>query len=190
MNSRIKAVMAAGLLITLGPTAANATTVTFDLDFLGGNSYRYTYEVLNDTLSESIDEFSIYFELGLYENLAIDGTPDGWDPLVFQPDPLLPDDGLYDAFALSALGIAPGEALGGFSVIFDWLGSDAPGSQIFEIIDSETFLAIDEGTTILRDEGGPGVPVPEPASSGLLMLGLMSIALSRILTSRRNRVSL
>ncbi len=75
-------------------TTVNATMIDYDVKNLVGNTWEYTYTVQNDTLSIGIEEFSIYFDVGLYENLTPTSTPSDWDPVAFDPDPFLPDDGL------------------------------------------------------------------------------------------------
>jgi hypothetical protein len=91
--------------------------------------------------------------------------PGGWDEIVIQPEPVLEDDGAYDAKALS-MGIGVGQSVAGFAVSFNWLGDALmPGPQFYEIIDPETFETIDSGMT------------PEPAT--LLLLGLGGLTLLR-----------
>lgn len=148
--------------------SANATTVSYAISNVSGNTWEYTYNVANDTLGTDIEEFTIYFDLGLYENLVAIATPVDWDPLVVQPDPSIPpsgDDGFYDALALST-GIAQGTSLDGFSVQFDYLGTGVPGSQFFEVIDPVTFANLDSGDT---------QPVPVPAAIWLFGSGLLGI---------------
>jgi hypothetical protein len=115
-------------IFAAAPGISYATSVTYDVQNLGGTTWEYTYTVANDTLGVDIEEFTIWFELGLYENLVATATPADWDPLAIDPDPGIPDDGFYDALALVA-GITPGGSLGGFSVSFDFLGAGTPGSQ-------------------------------------------------------------
>ena len=150
---------------------AGAVTITSTLDDLGSGRYEYGYEVLNDDLAVAIDEFTIFFDLGLYENLAVTASPAGWDSLSVEPDPGLPDDGFFDSCSSifcfgSGLGITPGTALGGFSVAFDYLGAGLPGSQYFQIVDPLTFGVLGEGFT------EPAVSVPEPGTLSLLLAGL------------------
>jgi hypothetical protein len=161
-------------LIVLVCTYSNsfATTVSYELQHLTGDTWQYTYTLANDTLAADIEEFTIYFDPGLFENLAATDTPADWDPLVVQPDPGLPvpDDGFYDALALS-VGIAPGGSLSGFEVQFDYLGTNSPGAQFFEVIDPDTFATLDSGFTQV---------VPLPAAIWLFMSGLIGlVGLSR-----------
>ena len=59
-------------------------------------------------------------------------------------------------------GIAPGKSISRFSVNFEWLGVDMPGSQYYEIIDPLTFAAIESGYT-----------TPEPATGLVLLSGVL-----------------
>ncbi|MFC1751186.1 PEP-CTERM sorting domain-containing protein [Pseudomonadota bacterium] len=150
-----------------------ATTISYEATNISGNTWEYSYSVSNDTLTSDIEEFSIYFDLGLYENLTFTSTPVNWDPIAFDPDPFLPGDGLYDAFALAS-GIASGDMLSGFSVQFDFLGVGGPGSQWFEILDPFTFAVLDSGNTQLASAS-----VPEPETLWLIGMGLMGMLLGK-----------
>jgi len=152
---------------------ALAVIVEYSLDDFGNNSYQYNYSVTNDDLVARVDEFSIYFDLNLYENLAITGSSVGWDPLILQPDTSLPDDGIADWFTQSA-SIAIGETLSGFSVRFDWLGAGIPSSQLFEVVDPLTFNVLSDGLTVSQIAS-----VPEPGSLSLLALGLFGVLVSK-----------
>ena len=155
------------LLAILFSTSASATTVSYSLVNLGGSSYQYNYTLLNDTLGFDVDQFSIYYDLGLYENLAVTSSPVGWDSIVFQPDAGLPDDGIFDTLALGSP-LSAGDSLGGFSVSFDWLGSGSgPGEQYFELFDFN-FDLIDSGTTVSQ--------VPAPAAIWLFGSALLGLA--------------
>jgi hypothetical protein len=150
--------------------SSEATVVTFEVASLGGNSYEYTYFVVNDTLGVDIEELAVYFDVDLFENLQTATAPADWDPLIIQPDPVLPDDGFLDVLALAS-GIAPGGSLGAFTIRTDFLGTGTPGRQPFEILDPSTFTVLDSGFTVPAGAGA----VPEPAA--LWLLGLASGAL-------------
>lgn len=155
-------------LVASGP--ATATVIEYEATNLVGNTWQYDYTVTNDTLGFDIEELTIFFDLNLYENLASPSGPAGWDPIVIQPDPALPDDGFYDALALVA-GIAPNASLGGFSVVFDYLGTDAPGAQLWNIVDPFTFETLEAGLTVLAQ---PTAPVPAPPVLWLGIAGLIA----------------
>ena len=80
------------LLGALLSTTAAATTISYSLTSLGGSSFQYDYTLSNDTLGFEVDQFSIYFDLGLYENLVVTASPADWDSIVLQPDAGLPDE--------------------------------------------------------------------------------------------------
>jgi len=167
--------LATALLLT-GSLSTQATLITSDLVQLDTNTWQSTYQVTNDTLPFDIEEFSIYFDFSLFENLVATGAPPDWDPLVIQPDSGLPDDGFYDALALST-GVIPGDMLSGFMLEFDYLGLDLPPVMPFDILDPFTFEILDSGdvtfTSITR------LPVPAPATLGLLALGLIGFTRRR-----------
>lgn len=136
--------------------------VWYDVNELGSGQWEYTYSVRNKGLEEPIEEFTIWFDFGLYENLTIT-TPDppasSWNEIIVQPEPYLQDDGFYDAVAVD-LPIAISEGVPGFAVRFNWLGQGDPGPQFYEIINPVTFETIDSGWT-----------VPEPATLAIFILG-------------------
>jgi hypothetical protein len=144
------------------------TQICYQTSDLGSGRWQYSYDVTNISLTMPIEEFTIWFDFGLYKNLAVEtpATPAGWNQIVLQPEPVLQDDGYYDALALDA-GIGIGQTVSGFAVRFDWLGAGVPGLQFYEIIDPVTYETIDSGYT-----------VPEPAT--ILVLGLGSLILKRI----------
>ena len=108
----------------------------------------------------------------LYDGLVVT-TPDppasDWSEIVWDPEPLLLDDGAYDAVALT-VGIGQDESVYGFSVSFDWLpGTGEPGKQLYHIVDPENYPEpIEVGWTI-----------PEPASAVMLGLGGILLVLRR-----------
>lgn len=154
-------------LLTATAVASLDATIFYQISDLGGGRWQYMYEVTNNSLTVPIEEFTIWFDYDFYTNLTVETptTPAEWDQLVLQPEPVLLDDGAYDAKALDA-GISISQTLGGFTVSFDWAGIGEPGPQPYDIIDPQTFETIDSGTTI-----------PEPAT--LLLLGLGGAILHR-----------
>jgi hypothetical protein len=143
--------------------SALATSMEYVVNNLGGSQFEYEYTVTNNTLAFPIEQFTIWFDVDLYDNLAI--TTQGplagnWDEIILQDTGFGVPIG-YDALAQSQ-GILPTEKLSGFSVSFDWIGTGTPGSQFFEIINPVSFETIDSGFT-----------VPEPATLLLVGLGCM-----------------
>jgi len=157
--------LAAFCLLATGLAPAWATTVSYDLANVGGSTWAYSYTVSNDTLGVDIEEFTVFFDVNLYANLSLVASPAGWDPIVIQPDGAIPDDGFYDALALSG-GIMPGNSLSGFSVQFDFLGTGTPGDQLFDSVDPLSFASLDSGFT------QAAAVIPLPAALWLFMSGL------------------
>jgi len=146
------------------------TNIHYDVELIDPGRWQYTYEVKNLSLAEGIEEFTIWFDHGLYENLLIETQHPlalEWDEIVIQPEIVFEDDGFYDSISLTGP-ILSGESVGDFSVSFDWLGVGMPGSQLYEIIDPGTFEAIDSGSTI-----------PEPATFLLLGIGALALRTKR-----------
>jgi hypothetical protein len=164
---------AAIVAMCLGTSAANATIIEFDATHLDGATWRYDYTVTNNSLEQAIEEFSIFFSLGLYQDIVIGGAPAGWDPIAIQPDGALPDDGFYDALAFGA-GIASGQSLGVFSATFIWLGTGTPGSQTFHILDPLNLSSPLETGSTQRHATPPQTSVPEPGTLTLFGFALMA----------------
>jgi len=161
------------LVLCLGAAGLGVpkTQIWYSTEDLAGGRRQYNYEVANISLTTPIEEFTIWFGYGLYDNLALATPPvlplGGWDETVIQPEPVLEDDGAYDARALTG-GIEVGWTDGPFVVAFDWLGAGEPGSQFYEIINPLTLETIDSGMTKL---------IPEPTT--LVLLGLGGLVLRR-----------
>jgi hypothetical protein len=169
------------LLLLLGSIVActaHATLITHEFTNLGGNTWQAEYVVTNDTLAVAIEDVTIWYDLGVYENIVAVTAPPGWDPLAVQPDPLLPDDGFYDALALVAP-LAPGASLGGFVVQFDLVGATAPDSQFYEVF-WNGFFDSDSGFTVAAQTTPGPVPMPEPGSLWLAALGTLGLARRRL----------
>jgi hypothetical protein len=148
--------------------ALPSTRIDFTAAHLEGMRWEYTYTVSNLGLCDNgpadIEQFTIWFDQGLYRNLLVTAAsrlPDGWNAITWPPEPLIGDDGAFDAVAVdSSFGIAAGQSVTGFSVAFDWLGAGTPPAQSYDIIDPATFRILESGTTI-----------PEPAALPLLTFG-------------------
>lgn len=168
------------LPLLLLASSAFADTITYAVSFIAGNTWQYDYTVENTgSTCCDIEEFSIYFDVNLTNNLSISASPVDWDGIAIQPDTGLPDDGFADWLYLGFdTGIGFGETLGGFSAVFDFLGTGTPGDQFWEIIDPFTFATLASGFTQLDV-----ATVPEPSSITLLAFGLFLIAIY----SRRRR---
>ncbi len=142
------------------------TEIQFIANDLGLDRWEYVYTVKNVGLTEGIDEFTVWFGVGSYDNLVIetlDPPASNWDEIVWQPEPFLGDDGGYDALA-TGLNIGIGESVSGFAVSFDWLGAGSPGSQYYEIINPMDFSTIETGWT-----------TPEPST--LMLFGFSGLVL-------------
>ena len=155
MKSKVFTVL---ILVCIFATSAFGdpnTEIRFGIVDLGTNRWEYVYTVENISLTQGIEEFTIWFDFGDYDNLTVTTpeTPPEWDQIVWQIEPVLEDPGGYDALATN-LNIEIGESLTGFSVSFDWQPeTGVPGSQYYEIINPDTFETIEDGYT-----------VPEPAT--------------------------
>ena len=128
------------------------TQVRYRLTDLGSGRWQYTYDLTNCSLDAGIEEFTIWFDYGLYENLAIatqNPPAVDWDEIIWQPDPVIGSNGGYDGLVeVTTLAIGVGQTVSNFSVSFDWLGQGTPGSQFYEIVNPVTFEAIDSGYTM------------------------------------------
>lgn len=176
----LKQFAALAVMLCMFAASARATTVTYETAHLGGTQWRYDYTVSNDTLAVAIEEFTLFFSHTAYANLLGATAPAGWDPLVIAPDAAIPAAGYFDALALAG-GIAPGAALGGFSLIVDYLGSGTPPAQAFSVVDPVSFAELDSGVTTAVSA------VPMPPSAALMLAGLMllTLRLRRNLTGGR-----
>lgn len=175
---KIKALLVSSLLFA---NASFADQILYTAENLGGNSWQYNYTIDN-TGTSVLDWFTVFFDVGLFENLLVTASPADWDSLVVQPDPFLPDDGFFDSLVFGA-GVNPGEILGGFSVSFDFLGIGAPGEQFFEFLGPD-FVVLADGFTLAA--GGPTTSVPEPGTLALLMAGLILVLVAS--PGRRRRL--
>jgi hypothetical protein len=167
---KIRIFLGVALLLLAG--TASAVSITYTTENLGGNTWQYNY-TLDNTGSTTLEAFAIFFDVGVYENLVLSASPFDWDSFVVEPDLFLPDDGFLDSLVFG-LGLAPGDQLSGWSVVFDLLAGDAPGPQYFEFYDPWSFDTISTGFTEAAATG-----VPEPAPISLLAAGLALVLLMR-----------
>ena len=155
------------IICLLGPFGfAQQTQINYQTQQLIDNRWSYTYEVCNINLAQGVQEFTIWFDFGLYNNLAIEtsGTlANNWNEIIWQPNSVIGDAGGYDALGVG-FNIGAGESISGFAVGFDWNGTSVPGSQFYQIINPLTFETIESGYTI-----------PEPATCILLLSGVLLI---------------
>lgn len=146
-----------------------AGTIYYHADHLSANQWKYSYTIANDSLSEPIKGFTIWFDDQNCTNLSesIDlGLSGHWQ-----------NDWLYGVaskgdgfdFYTTDAGNIENTTLSGISIEFTWLGSGAPGSQYYEIYDTTTYSTIESGQTVL---------VPEPATL-LLMVGGIALVRNR-----------
>lgn len=146
----------------MGPLEAAVITTQFaDLSDAvpGQDLWQASYSLGGPGLNAG-QGFTLYYAHDRYRDLTSVAPPShpGWDLLVVQPDPGLPDAGFFDGLALvDSPSLAPP-----FVLTFVWLGGGAgPEQQPFELYDlTGGFSIIDSGTTI---------PVPEPEAGALLI---------------------
>jgi hypothetical protein len=169
MKSIIRVVLSLCFLISF-ITSSYATNISYTTQDLGSGVWEYSYTITNDTLSIPIEEFTIYFPYGIYDNLISTTSNTDWDILTIQPSNVLsPLAGYYDGLTLST-GILPGTSASGLTVAFNWLGIGTPGSQYFEIVNPSTFDVLESGQT---------TAVPIPPSLLLLLSGLVGLGVRR-----------
>ncbi len=152
---------------------AFAVTISYEAtdleDITAGNDlWQYAYTVRNHSF-DSDNGFSIYFDAQTYSDLQ-DPAPSvntDWSILVFQPDSSLPDDGAYDAFALTE-GASLVEK---FVLNFIWNGDERPGSQAYDLYNPTFDIVASELTEPLLS-----TVVPVPASIILMVSGLLGLS--------------
>jgi len=154
-------------ILTLPVGNAHATSIIYEAVDLanttpGEDLWQYNYSVSDYTFNADYG-FTIYFDYNLYGDLEDSPTSPNsdWDVLTWDPDTVLPDDGVYDALA-SVNGASLADL---FKVDFIWLGQGNPGSQPFEVYDN-TWNVIESGNT---------APIPEPGTILLVGSGLLGL---------------
>ena len=172
----------AGIAIITFAAPAHAAVIQFQARDLtdvvsGEDLWAYDYFVSGQTFLEN-QGFSIFFNPAQYASLAVTAMPSAdWDVIALQPEPALPDDGLYDALAL----VSGASLANPFTVTFRWLGGAdlAPGAQTFTVnqFDSAGALSVLEtGRTVALENPAT---VPEPSTLALIALGAIGFAARR-----------
>ena len=149
------------LLFAWYSTAPAATVIYYEVTNLadttpGSDLWEIAYHVTNFNAAAG-QGFSVSFALNLYQDIqspppVVNGD---WDVISIQPDAGLNSNGRYDAQAVRSM---PSLA-DAFTVEFTWLGTGSPGSQAFEVYDTD-FSTIETGLTT----------TPEPSAIALLAL--------------------
>lgn len=136
--------------VTISYVATNLTDMT-----PGQDLWSYTYQVSGLSLTGS-QGFDIYFDQTLYTDLQSPppAVNSDWNVISIQPDLALDSDGFYDAQAQ----VNNPSLADPFTLSFVWLGTGDPGSQLFEIYDTD-FSVLDQGYTVAA--------VPEPSTAAL-----------------------
>lgn len=184
-----------------GQTLAAPVDIYYQLDWISGNRWQYSYTIANHSLIDSsggVTWFSVYFPATIdstghlvspYSNLAaVTPLPANWRSQVIQPgSPFQSPEGIYGASGDATLlpgppvsrlrtPVLPGETLTGFLVAFDFAGSGTPpGPQMFRVGDLEA----DDPDFVLFQGTTQQLAVPQPPTIMLLASGLLGLAASR-----------
>jgi hypothetical protein len=166
-------------------TGVHAQTISYTATDVSGSTWDYNYTITNNTKS-TIDEFTIFATLGQYSNLSVAASPSSFSSIVAQPDPGIPADGYFDAQAISA-GLSAGRTLSGFSMQFTYSGSGSPGSQLFNIVDPNTFTTLAAGYTTAAGAAtqAPEIHFGSVASAITLLLASLIVFRSRCVSGRK-----
>lgn len=163
-------------LASLLAMSAPAAIITFSTQSLGGNNYRYIYDMTQAQITTN-QEIQIRFSASLYNTLSNPVAPAPFAPSIFQVNNPPGAAGDYLVFTSQT---NPSMA-GTFSVDFEWLGGGLPGAQPFFI------NQFDGGGSFLSivTSGNTSSVVPEPAT--LIITGIGLVALGAIRQSRHKR---
>jgi hypothetical protein len=142
----------------------------------GETLYRYTFSVL-DVIFSPDTELAIEFDPALYGSLSNAAAPSEFDVLLLQPDNPPGASGFYSALALMSVPAPSGP----FTVDFTFFGQGMPGGVLPFSINQ-----LDASGNILDvvDSGLTSNPIPEPATTGLALAGLLSVVVARVAARR------
>jgi hypothetical protein len=128
------------------------------------------------------EDFQLLFDPAVFQQLlnGVAIPSSDWDLLLVQPDPNIPDNGVYD---MMALGNGPSFS-GPFSVQYTLLGSTPPTSQVYRVVqlDSNGNVVGDPLETGLAL--GPSGAVPEPSSLQLYTIAVLGVVVLRAVRRR------
>ena len=85
---KLRLLGAVAALIAFSVSSVWATTITYEVNNIAGNTWEYIYTVSNDTLGIAIEEFTILFDVGDYGNLVVTTTPVDWIRWLFNQTPI------------------------------------------------------------------------------------------------------
>lgn len=152
MRQLLSILIALGLCAALAPppaAAAPSSEIMYRVTKVRDSIFRYDYTLVNDAqnpANSSITLFETYFPFGQTENLGgtLVQSALGWSARIRQGSQAAQGEGLVgegsgmDAFVAQARrparNLRPGQSLSGFSVEFEWMGPDLPGSQDYMAI--------------------------------------------------------
>jgi len=173
----IAARLLAILLISAGCLSATQITFTTSLVTPGAPGtaiWEYDYTLTGFSFVTN-EDLQILFDPTLFGTLqnGIAMPAGDWDLQTFQPDPGLPDNGVYDLLAL----VDHPSFTGPFSIQFTLLGDVPPVSQSWKVVQLDSNFApgpvLDSGTANSSD-------LPEPAAAWLGIAGLSVLVARRL----------